>query len=108
MLIKTSISAALLLAAAPALAAPAPGNSSETVSYADLNLASPAGIAALDRRIDRAVRRVCGASHPADLNTGFQVRQCRVTAYRSIAARRSAALAAASTSSGGLAAGRTR
>lgn len=110
MLLKSSISAALLLsAAAPALAASGPQGMSERVSFADLNLATPAGIAALDGRIDRAVRRICASAHPADLSTGMQVRQCRVTAYGSIAARRAAALAAAaSPASGGLGAGGTR
>ena len=36
-----------------------PGTISETVSYADLNLASPAGMETLTKRIERAADRVC-------------------------------------------------
>lgn len=42
----------------PALAAE-PAEPLATVSYADLNLASPAGIEALYRRIERAAVKVC-------------------------------------------------
>ena len=110
MLLKTIVSAALLLSAAtPALAASEPQGMSERVSFADLNLATPAGIATLNGRIDGAVRRICANAHPADISAGMQDRQCRVAAYRSVAARRAAVLAAAaSRASGGLGAGGTR
>ena len=44
------------LTAAPAAAA---DETTVTVPYADLNLASPAGAAALEARIDAAVQEVC-------------------------------------------------
>ena len=37
------------------------------VSYADLDLTSPAGQATLDRRLNTAIRQVCGRSYPLDL-----------------------------------------
>lgn len=106
MLTKTIISAALLLsAAAPAIA----GQSSQTVGYADLNVSSPAGIAALEGRLQRAVRQVCGSADPTDLGGQSQVRQCRAHAQAGIGPRRDAIRAAAvSPGSGGLAVGGTR
>ena len=95
MLIESSISAALLLAAAPAPATD-PEGASEVVSFADLNLATPAGITQLDRRIGRAVRRVSAARIRETSTRAFRSVECQVSTYRSIAARRGAALAAAS------------
>jgi UrcA family protein len=63
-------------AASPALAAP-PAAQTRIVSYADLNLASAAGRATLDRRLDRAVRAVCGRAAIKDLNAYRQVELCR-------------------------------
>ena len=62
--------------ASPALAE-APAAQTQVVSYADLNLASAAGRATLDRRIDRAVRIVCGRVSIQDLNALRQVELCR-------------------------------
>ena len=61
-MLKT-ITAALTLtvgafAALPATAAP----DSRVVRYDDLNLASPAGVERLERRIDQAARAICGFS----------------------------------------------
>lgn len=50
--------AALLLAAQPALAAPA---TEARVPVRDLDLTSRAGVRELDRRLERAAARVCGA-----------------------------------------------
>ncbi len=50
-----------LLMAAPAAALAEPPAPSITVPYADLNLASPAGLKVLDRRLANAVRAVCQA-----------------------------------------------
>lgn len=71
--------AAALGAAAPCLAEP---GTSRPVSYRDLDLASPAGVAALKARVHAAVRRVCP---DVDLR---ELRQLRgMTACRSEAAR---------------------
>ncbi len=57
-----SIACALVLAASlPAAASAAAAiESTEVVQFKDLNLASPAGVATLERRIVGAARRVCG------------------------------------------------
>jgi UrcA family protein len=47
-----------------------------TVRYADLDLTSPAGRARLDRRIEAAVREVCGEAPSFDLARRHAVRQC--------------------------------
>lgn len=106
MFTRTSIIAALLLsAAAPAFAE---GNS-QTVSYGDLNLSSPAGAVAFQGRIDRAIRQLCGSAYATDLNGQAEVRRCRAGTEAGIAAQRGAVLAAAnSPRTGGLAAGGTR
>lgn len=51
---------ALAAASMPAVAAPNQVFSKEIVRYDDLNLASPAGARALERRINAAAQRVCG------------------------------------------------
>jgi len=83
---------ALVLASAPALAQPTAG----TVRYSDLDLATPAGVAKLDRRIDRAVARLCGAAYPTDLNGRAQVDSCRAETMKSVSDRRATLLAHAS------------
>lgn len=58
-----SITCALALAASLPIAAAAaaePVVTREVVRFDDLNLASPAGVKALERRIGNAARRVCG------------------------------------------------
>jgi UrcA family protein len=65
------------------------------VSYADLDLTTPAGIAALDARLDQAVRRVCGDPYPRDLIGRRDVERCRAQTRASIQGPRSAALAEA-------------
>ncbi|HEY9554235.1 UrcA family protein [Allosphingosinicella sp.] len=67
---------------------------SEIVSYADLDLGTPAGVATLDGRIDRAIRKVCGKAY-MDLNTSQAVRQCRKETLASVQSQRASVLAAA-------------
>ena len=62
--------------ASPAIAAP-PAAPTRIVSYADLDLASPAGRARLDQRLAAAARAVCGDAFATDLRTLAQVRACR-------------------------------
>jgi UrcA family protein len=69
---------ALAAVATAALATPAVAQtSSVTIGYGDLNLASPAGRAVLDRRIDGAARQVCGEALPLQLKTNVLSRTCR-------------------------------
>lgn len=71
--------AGLAVSSAPAMAG------GISVKYDDLNLASPAGQEALDKRIEVAARKVCGADTPT---TGTRLqsseaRRCVVEAKRS-------------------------
>jgi len=96
---KTLSSLAILAAAlcvAPA-AAQAPSTSDRTlvVRYADLDLNSPAGISALDRRIHAAVRIACGTASDADVHGKNLVLQCRADTLASVAAQREKAIALA-------------
>jgi UrcA family protein len=89
----------LLLAAAssPVFAQP-----SETVTSivrtADLDLASPAGQRALDKRLSQAINEVCGTASPADLAGQTRVRACRKDAHGRFDAERDQRIAAASSS----------
>ena len=82
----------LLLAAfasTPALAGQdAPAERRVIVSTADLNLASPRGQIALDRRLVHAVIEACGSTSDADLAGQNEIRRCREETSSRIAARR--------------------
>ena len=69
------------------------GPTTETVPYGDLNLASEAGIKALDRRLDRAVERVCGDSQVRTLALQRRIEQCRADTWQSIRDERQFAIA---------------
>ncbi len=59
-MLKSIVYGLTLAASLPAAALAAePVVKSELVRYDDLNLASPAGVATLERRINSAARRVC-------------------------------------------------
>lgn len=81
--------------AAPAFAQSAAPDLRVVVSYADLDLASPAGQARLDRRIRTAVALACGPVSDADPAGKNRVRECRRTAEAQVAGQRDRALAAA-------------
>ena len=69
---------ACALGTAPVSATPsAEGGRSVTVSYADINLSSPAGATVLYGRINRAASLFCGAGpNPADLGRRVIWRAC--------------------------------
>jgi UrcA family protein len=50
------------------------------VVYADLNLASPAGMAALHNRVNSAVLSVCGNADERDLRAMAAIHACRAKA----------------------------
>jgi len=56
-----SSSIAGLMAAGAVAAAPPPGHGSEVVRLGDLNLAQPADVVRLDRRLEKAALAACGA-----------------------------------------------
>lgn len=78
MLKPVLIAAAALTAAVSASPAAAKRIAPEvrTVHYADLDLSSIAGRARLNRRIEAAVREVCGEAPSFDLARRQAVRQC--------------------------------
>lgn len=86
------IIAASLIAAQPAFAAEKVQHS-QVVGYADLDLSSPAGIAALDGRIAGAIRKVCGRPYPDSLRARSDFHRCRVDTLAAVQTQRSAALA---------------
>jgi UrcA family protein len=88
-MIRSIIALALIFAAAPALAQPPVGR----VRYSDLDLATPAGVAMLDRRIGRAVERLCGGAYPTDLDAQAQVARCRLETMKSVSGPRATLLA---------------
>jgi UrcA family protein len=54
-----------------------------TVSSADLNLTSEAGLRSLNHRISAAVTTVCGATDPRNLTEMSSIESCRKTAMAS-------------------------
>ena len=94
---KTILSLALALVVGLASAAPAAATPDTViVSYADLDLNAEAGLARLDSRLERAVRRVCGPAFPLSPYSSAEVRTCRDATRASLRAQRSDAIARAS------------
>jgi UrcA family protein len=71
------------------------GPTTEKVPYGDLNLASEDGVKALDRRLDRAVERVCGEPQVRNLALQRRIEQCRADTWQSIQGERQFAIARA-------------
>ncbi len=95
-MVKTVICGLALAALSAPLSA-----ESRMVRFDDLNLAKPAGLEQLERRIDAAARRVCGvtAARQAGLGEFIRSRQC-VAQAKANAARQLAALDAPETRGG--------
>jgi len=87
--------AAIIAAAAPAFAQEQADAPQRTVSYADLDLTSPAGIAALDQRLETAVNQVCNRDGVRDLSVWMATQQCRDKARSQLRPTRDALVAAA-------------
>ena len=77
------------IAAAPALAQLPAGIA---VSYADLNLASQSGRAALDARIAGAAERLCGFARPVELSWAADVAECQAETIALTQPQRNAAV----------------
>ena len=87
---------AVLTAVAPAQAqSSATQTVSERVSHADLDLATPQGVATLDRRLAGAIRRVCGPIPAMSLVEDSFRRRCLREARSGIRPQRALAIAAA-------------
>lgn len=78
-----------------AQAQPSSSPRTEMVRYRDLDLTSPAGVAALDRRIASAITRVCEMPGVNDLTSASQERHCRANARFSANHQRAVVLASA-------------
>lgn len=74
------ISALALLAATAPATASAEQPPVARVSFADLDLSHPDGIARLHRRVGMALDTVCGDRFATNLDLRWQVRQCRAKA----------------------------
>ncbi|MBV9883460.1 MAG: UrcA family protein [Sphingomonadaceae bacterium] len=81
----------LTVAVAPAAAQAVSTSVTIQVPYSDLNLASPTGRAALDRRVFRAATLACGQDM-RDLNMSLLSRACRDDAIAAARGQREAAL----------------
>ena len=92
---KTIIAMLLAFSASPALAE-APLVATSIVETADLDLSSQSGQRALDRRLNQAVKEVCGTASDADVAGKNDVRRCRVETLASLASERDERIAAAS------------
>jgi UrcA family protein len=92
-LLSLTALAAALCAAPAAAQEPVSANRILVVRSADLDLTSPAGVSALDRRIRAAVRFACGPTSDADLHGKNAVRQCRADTLASLAGQRENAIA---------------
>jgi UrcA family protein len=102
-MLKISLIAAVAVAVVTAAAAAAPAFAQDAVSdivqrnvsYADLDLSAPAGVAALDQRIAMAVTQVCGHADLHDLGAWKAMQQCRVDARSKIEQTRNTLVASA-------------
>ena len=90
-----TLSHAFVACSAFAASAAAASTMSIPVSYGGLDLSTPAGIAALDSRIEGAVRRICGRAYPVELQAQADASRCRAEARLSVQAQRGDALASA-------------
>jgi UrcA family protein len=70
------------------------------VSYADLDLMTKAGAATLDRRVERAIREVCGQASSRDIREMLREKQCRNDANRTVRPQLDTAFAAARVKAG--------
>jgi UrcA family protein len=95
-LLAAAFAATAALGASPAAAQPASADRTIVVRTADLDLATPAGVAALDTRIRVAVRTVCGTASDVDLHGRNVVLQCRADTLAVARAQREDAIALAS------------
>lgn len=92
---KTIIAMLLAFSATPALAE-APQIATSVVETADLDLSSQSGQQALDRRLNQAVKDVCGIASDVDIAGKNDVRRCRVETLASLASERDQRIADAS------------
>jgi UrcA family protein len=91
---KIFLATLLAFSATPALADPITVTS--TVQIADLDLSSAKGQRALDSRLVRAVKDVCGSASDVDVAGKNEVRRCRSETLAALATERDQRIARAS------------
>lgn len=75
--LAASLAGAMLVLGSGALQAdPKTETRTMAVSYADLNLSTPAGVQALHQRIQSAARTLCGSQHDRQLHMRRSARTC--------------------------------
>jgi UrcA family protein len=92
---KIFLAALLAFTATPALAE-APVTVTSTVQTADLDLSSAKDQRALDRRLEQAVKEVCGTASDVDIAGKNDVRRCRADTLAGLASERDQRIARAS------------
>ena len=92
---KTIIALLLAFSSTPALAE-TPLVATSIVETADLDLSSQSGQQALDRRLNQAVKEVCGIASDVDVAGKNDVRRCRDETLASLASERDQRIAEAS------------
>jgi UrcA family protein len=91
---KNFLATLLAFTATPVLAEPITVTS--TVQIADLDLSSAKGQRALDSRLVRAVKDVCGSASDVDVAGKNEVRRCRSETLAALASEREQRIARAS------------
>ena len=76
-----AVAAAVALGVFPLVAQAADDLPTVRVSFADLDLSKAAGRATLERRVDRAVKRLCEAPSPINAVAMHRYRSCREVAW---------------------------
>mgnify|MGYP005609747699 FL=1 len=109
MMFRTPLIAAALIAL-PMFATAAAAQQTVTgeISYADLDLGSPAGRAALEARVDATIARLTAPEDYRDLKQLQQSAQMSAAMHASATAQLAPVLARAETSGGGVATGALR
>ncbi|MGH6617753.1 UrcA family protein [Sphingomonas sp.] len=105
-MLKILLPALLLSAGVPDAAFARDAQPDVHVSYRDLDLRSPAGIAQLDRRISRAIDAVCPVPTGTELQRKLAIYKCRRVKAAEVAGQRAGALASATQASVSIAATR--
>ncbi|UIJ47079.1 UrcA family protein [Sphingomonas cannabina] len=90
--------AMLVLASSPFPAVAQGAQRDAHVAYRDLDLATPAGVTELDRRIKRAIKAMCPADDSAELARKAIVKRCHRVLTAAVAGQRAQAIASAARS----------
>jgi UrcA family protein len=91
-MLKLLITAVLLSTVFPAAALAQETQADVHVAYRDLNLQSPAGVQVLDRRIARAIAKVCPDFAGFELARKRATSRCRAAKQAEVADQRAAVL----------------